>query len=272
MVSVMAQQVPIPAYLGIVLFNVLSYFGSLGLLLIELLRSMCCGVFRLRVLLVQVLRVGSETQMVVFVTGAFTGAVLEAQSLFQLKMVGMESIGGALVAVGMLRELGPVITGLMLAGRVGSSMAAEIGTMQVTEQVEALRSMNVAPVDYLVKPRVQATLIAMPILMLEAVFVGVLAAYCVGVLCFGVDEAYWMHQMYKFVAFGDIAVAMIKAVCFGFLISLISCREGLHTTDGAVGVGRSTMRAMVYSAIAILVMNFFLTMVLNSIFPMGALK
>jgi|GEM_PF-90948 len=179
---------------------------------------------------------------------------------------------GAVVAVGMFRELGPVITGLMLAGRVGSAMAAEIGTMKVTEQVDALKSMNVDPVDYLVKPRIQAMLISMPILMMEAVLVGIASAYIVSVTAFNVDQAYWMHFMSKFVTMGDIIVALVKALVFGLIISTISCREGLNTTNGAVGVGKSTMQAMVYASVALLIANFILTMILNSFFPMGFMR
>lgn len=212
-------------------------------------------------------KIGVQSQPVVIITGAFTGAVLEAQTLFQLQTVRMETMGGAVVAVGMFRELGPVITGLMLAGRVGSAMAAEIGTMKVTEQVDALKSMNVDPVDYLVKPRIQAMLISMPILMMEAVLVGIASAYIVSVTAFNVDQAYWMHFMSKFVTMGDIIVALVKALAFGLIISTISCREGLNTTNGAVGVGKSTMQAMVYASVALLIANFILTMILNSFSP-----
>lgn len=160
----------------------------------------------------------------------------------------------------------------MLAGRVGSAMAAEIGTMKVTEQVDALNSMNVDPVDYLVKPRIQAMLISMPILMMEAVLVGIASAYIVSITSFNVDQAYWMHFMSKFVTMGDITVALVKALVFGLIISTISCREGLNTTNGAVGVGKSTMQAMVYASVALLIANFILTMILNSIFPMGFMR
>ena len=243
-----------------------------GLLLYQVASCMWSGQFRMRVLVEQIAKIGVQSQPVVIITGAFTGAVLEAQTLFQLQTVRMETMGGAVVAVGMFRELGPVITGLMLAGRVGSAMAAEIGTMKVTEQVDALNSMNVDPVDYLVKPRIQAMLISMPILMMEAVLVGIASAYIVSVTAFNVDQAYWMHFMSKFVTMGDIIVALVKALAFGLIISTISCREGLNTTNGAVGVGKSTMQAMVYASVALLIANFILTMILNSFFPMGFMR
>ena len=200
------------------------------------------------------------------------GAVLEAQTLFQLQTVRMETMGGAVVAVGMFRELGPVITGLMLAGRVGSAMAAEIGTMKVTEQVDALKSTNVDPVDYLVKPADtgHAYFHAHPDDGSRS------GGHRLRVHRqrhrFNVDQAYWMHFMSKFVTMGDIIVALVKALAFGLIISTISCREGLNTTNGAVGVGKSTMQAMVYASVALLIANFILTMILNSFFPMGFMR
>ena len=185
--------------IGRAALRLVDRLGSIGLLLYQVASCMWSGQFRMRVLVEQIAKIGVQSQPVVIITGAFTGAVLEAQTLFQLQTVRMETMGGAVVAVGMFRELGPVITGLMLAGRVGSAMAAEIGTMKVTEQVDALKSMNVDPVDYLVKPRIQAMLISMPILMMEAVLVGIASAYIVSVTAFNVDQAYWMHFMSKFV-------------------------------------------------------------------------
>ena len=256
--------------IGRAALRLVDRLGSIGLLLYQVASCMWSGQFRMRVQVEQIANIGVQSQPVVIITGAFTGAVLEAQTLFQLQTVRMETMGGAVVAVGMFRELGPVITGLMLAGRVGSAMAAESGTMKVTEQVDALKSMNVDPVDYLVKPRIQAMLISMPILMMEAVLVGIASAYIVSVTAFNVDQAYWMHFMSKFVTMGDIIVALVKALAFG--LSTISCREGLNSTNGAVGVGKSTMQAMVYASVALLIANFILTMILNSFFPMGFMR
>lgn len=261
-----------PQMLGHSVLTGIQSVGAIGVLLGQVARTLVTGKFRLKVLVSQIASIGVQSQPVVLVTGIFTGAVLEAQSLFQLQTVQMESIGGAIVAVGMFRELGPVITGLMLAGRVGSAMAAEIGTMKVTEQVDALRSLNVNPIDYLVKPRIQAMLISSPILMLEAVIMGILAAYVVSIFTFEVDQAYWMHYLRNFVSIGDLVCSIVKALVFGLLIGIISCYQGLKTSDGAVGVGQSTMKAMVYSAIMILISNFMLTMILNQIFPMGLMR
>jgi phospholipid/cholesterol/gamma-HCH transport system permease protein len=169
----------------------------------------------------------------------------------------------------MLRELGPTITGLMLAGRVGSSMAAEIGTMKVTEQIDALRSMAVHPIDYLVTPRFLAMIVSIPLLIAQSAAFGIFASYVVGVHLFQVPGPYWSFNVERFTDGNDIAIAMIKGVVFGMLIVIISCHQGLRATNGAVGVGRGTTDAMVFSSLAILIFNLFLTMAMQIIFPVG---
>ena len=220
----------------------------------------------------QIVETGFRSQPVVIVTGAFTGAVLAAQALFQFKPLGMETGGGALVSVAMLRELGPAVTALMLAGRVGAAMAAEIGTMKVTEQIDALRSMGVHPTDYLVTPRFLAMLIAMPLLIAESAGFGILASLVVGTGPFSVNGAYWMDQMNRHTDGTDVMISMVKGLVFGMIIVTFSCHQGLKANQGAVGVGRGTTRAMVFSSLAILIVNFFLTMLLSLVFPTGALE
>jgi phospholipid/cholesterol/gamma-HCH transport system permease protein len=247
----------------------LEYIGEVSMLVAEIAASLVHGKIRWWMVLQQVVEIGHRSQPVVMVTGAFTGAVLAAQSLFQFSTLNMETGAGALVSVAMLRELGPSITALMLAGRVGAAMAAEIGTMRVTEQVDALRSMGVHPVDYLVSPRFLAMLLAMPLLIGESAAFGIIASVLVGTGPFNVNPAYWMNQMGKHTDLSDIAIALIKGLVFGILIVCISCHQGMKASDGAVGVGRSTTRAMVYSALAVLIFNFFLTLLMNVIFPAG---
>jgi len=247
----------------------LKYLGEVALLFGQIFESLLKGKIRWRLVLQQIVEIGHRSQPVVMVTGAFTGAVLAAQSLFQFAALNMETGAGALVSVAMLRELGPSITALMLAGRVGASMAAEIGTMQVTEQVDALRSMSVHPVDYLVTPRLLAMLVAMPLLIGESAAFGIVASVLVGTGPFNVNPAYWMSQMGKYTDLSDVAIALIKGLVFGLLIVGISCHQGMRASNGAVGVGRGTTRAMVYSALAILIFNFFLTLLMNMIFPAG---
>jgi|TARA_B110000881_G_scaffold139077_1_gene122627 phospholipid/cholesterol/gamma-HCH transport system permease protein len=252
---------------GRLVLSFLNYLGQLGLLTMEIFASLTKGQKRWRQMWEQVAEIGARSQVVVCVTGAFTGAVLAAQTLFQFKLFGLETAGGGLVSVAMLRELGPTITGLMLAGRVGSAMAAEIGTMKVTEQIDALRSMAVHPIDYLVTPRFLAMIISIPLLIGESAALGMIASYVVGVEVFKVESAYWIANMQNYVDISDVTIAMVKGTSFGILIVLISCDRGLKVTNGAVGVGRGTTEAMVYSSLAILIVNFFLTLLMQIIFP-----
>ncbi len=254
-------------FLGRSMLDFLTYLGEIGQLVASIWDSLLHGKIRYRMVLEQIAETGFHSQPVVMVTGAFTGAVLAAQALYQFKPLGMETGGGALVSVAMLRELGPTVTAIMLAGRVGAAMAAEIGTMRVTEQVDALRSMDVHPTDYLVTPRFLAMLLAMPLLIAESAAFGILASLVVGTGAFQVNGAYWLNQMNKFTDGGDVGIAMIKGSVFGVLIVIISCHQGLKADEGAVGVGRGTTRAMVYSSLAILIVNFFLTLGLTMIFP-----
>lgn len=247
-----------------------TYLGEIGRLVAAVFDSLVHGKIRYRMVLEQIAETGFRSQPVVILTGAFTGAVLAAQALFQFKPLGMETGGGALVSVAMLRELGPSVTALMLAGRVGAAMAAEIGTMRVTEQIDALRSMDVHPIDYLVTPRFLAMLIAMPLLIAESAAFGILASLAVGTGPFNVNGAYWLNQMNQHTDGSDVIIAMTKGLVFGMLIVVLSCHQGLKADQGAVGVGRGTTRAMVYSSLAILIVNFFLTMFLSLIFPAGA--
>jgi len=256
-------------FLGRLIISFLTYMGELAILAKEVVMSLIFGEFRWSQLMKQIVEIGFKSQIVVIVTGAFTGSVLTAQALFQMEQFKMETMGGALVGVGMLRELGPTITGLMLSGRVGAAMAAEIGTMKVTEQVDALRSMDVHPVDYLVTPRFIAMAISIPLLIAESVGFGILSSIFIGVQVFGVPYGYWDFHLVARTELIDIIISMIKGGAFGMLIVLISCHQGLKAKNGAVGVGKGTTNAMVFSSLAILVVNFFLTMVLNIFFPLS---
>lgn len=257
------------AQLGELLFALFRYLGELAFLVGDVSESLVKGRKRWSQVFRQIAEIGFRSQPVVIITGGFTGAVLAAQALFQFQLVGMETLAGGLVSAAMLRELGPTITGLMLAGRVGSSMAAEIGTMKVTEQIDALRSMAVHPIDYLVTPRFLAMVISIPILLAESVACGIFASYLVGVPLFHVEEAIWWENVRKYSSLDDVKIALIKGSVFGFLIVIISCHQGLRASNGAVGVGRGTTNAMVYSSLAILIFNFLLSMLMQMIYPTG---
>ncbi len=241
--------------------------GGTILLGAEALEALFAGRPRWGLFLQHILDIGWRSQLVVLVTGAFTGAVFAAQTFFQFNKVGMESAVGAIVSIAMCRELGPVLSGLMVAGRVGAAMSAEIGTMKVTEQIDALRAMGVNPVDYLVVPRALAMMISMPLLVAECIAVGILAGYFVGVDLLRIPGAYFVNNMLHFTSWTDVVTGCVKGLVFGVLIVFVACKQGLDAKDGAVGVGRATTEAVVVSSLIILIANFFLTMGLNIIFP-----
>ena len=255
--------------LGRIALSLIQYLGELALLAYETCVSMLVAPIRWRLFLRQVVEVGWRSQLVVIVTGMFTGAVLTAQTYFQFSTLGMKSATGSVVAVALFRELGPVLTGLMVAGRVGASIAAEIGTMKVTEQIDALRSLAVHPIDYLAVPRVMALVISMPLLVAESVGLGICAGYFVGVNVLDISGPYFLNNIHHYVGPRDIKMALSKALCFGILIAFVSCHQGLNAKEGAVGVGRAPTEAVVISSLAILILNFFLTFLLNNLFPYG---
>jgi phospholipid/cholesterol/gamma-HCH transport system permease protein len=210
--------------------------------------------------------VGVKSQSVVLITGAFTGMVLGVQTYLQFHKVKMDTATLAVVSVSMCSELGPVLTGLMVAGRVGAAIAAELGTMKVTEQIDALRTLATHPVDYLVVPRLLSLLIAMPLLTAESIAIGIGAGYLVGVYLLGIDPVYSWYNMERFTNREDLIIGLIKSVVFGGVVALIGCYKGMFCGEGAEGVGRATTESVVYSSITILICNFFLTLSLGPLF------
>lgn len=263
------MQTRILAAAGATTLSFIRYLGELAILFRDTAISLKAAPIRWRLVLRQVAEVGFRSQLVVLVTGAFTGAVFSAQTYFQFHRLGMDSAVGAVVAVSMFRELGPVLTALMLSGRVGAAIAAEIGTMKVTEQIDALRALGVHPVDYLIVPRVIALIVSGPLLVAECIGLGIFAGYFVATRVLGVSNAYYMTNMLKFTTGRDIKMALIKGTVFAALIGFIACREGLRTSQGAVGVGRAPTQAVVNASLIILIVNFFLSFALNIIFPAG---
>jgi phospholipid/cholesterol/gamma-HCH transport system permease protein len=255
--------------LGHWLVSFTRYLGDLALLAVETVRGIFHGGLRLRPIVQQIYEVGYRSQLVVLITGAFTGAVFATQTFFQFHRLQMDTAVGPVVSVSMFRELGPVLCGLMVAGRVGAAMSAELGTMKVTEQLDALRALGVHPVDHLVVPRFLAMLISMPLLTMECITFGIVAAYIVATQILGVSEVYYLDNMLYFTGSRDVAMGFIKGMVFGVLIVFVSCHQGLNAREGAVGVGRATTEAVVIGSLFILVVNFFLTMTLNIFFPAG---
>lgn len=203
--------------------------------------------------------VGFQSISVVLITAAFAGMVLALQTYYGFRMFGGESLVGATVALSLTRELGPVFTALMVTGRAGSAMAAELGTMRVTEQVDALYTMSVNPVQYLVVPRIMAAVLMVPVLTILADFIGVVGGYFVGVHLLGINSGIFMARIYEFVDLDDIFNGLVKAAFFGLILSLIGTFKGFNTTGGAEGVGKATTQSVVYASVSILVSDYILT-------------
>ncbi|CAM8623954.1 Ttg2B ABC-type transport system involved in resistance to organic solvents, permease component [Candidatus Methylacidiphilaceae bacterium] len=239
--------------------------GSVFILLGDTLRSMVQYRIRWDQLWEQMYFIGIRSQVVVLTTGAFTGAVFAAQVWFQFKRFGMESAIGPTVSIAMCRELGPVLCCLLLAGRVGAAMAAELSSMKITEQVDALRALGVYPTEYLIVPRFLALVISAPILTGLALVTGIGCGYFVAVKIFGVDGAYYWDNTIKFTDSKDVVIALIKSFIFAVIIAAIACHKGMNCPPGTAGVGKTTTEAVVNASLALLIVNFFLTVLLNAL-------
>lgn len=219
-------------------------------------------------------QVGVSSLPVVALTGTFIGMVLAVQSYFQFRQIGLETRLGGVINMTLVRELGPVLAATMLAGRVGSSMAAELGTMRVTEQIDALSAMGANPIRYLVVPRFLACLFMIPALTVMADFMGVAGGHFYSVNILKIDIHHYWHNSAKFVSNFDLFVGLFKSIFFGAAIAMVSCYQGFNCTAGAEGVGRASTAAFVYSFVMILVLDLFLGITLDSIYfhyyPEGA--
>jgi phospholipid/cholesterol/gamma-HCH transport system permease protein len=211
-------------------------------------------------------QVGVASLPVVALTGTFIGMVLAVQSYFQFRQLGLETRLGGVINLTLVRELGPVLAATMLAGRVGSSMAAELGTMRVTEQIDALTAMGANPLRYLVVPRFFACLMLIPALTVMADFMGVAGGHFYSVMVLGIDMHHYWHNSAEFVGNFDLFVGLFKSVFFGAAISMVSCYQGFNCSAGAEGVGRAATASFVYSFVAILVIDLFLGIALDSIY------
>ena len=233
--------------------------GSILLLLLDTIRWSFSPPFRGDLFFQQMERVGVRSVLVVVLTGAFSGMVLALQSFHATRGFGAETMVGVAVALSMTRELGPVLTSFMVTGRAGSAMAAEIGTMRVTEQIDALFAMAVNPIKYLIVPRVLASIVVVPMLTVIADFIGILGGYFVGVIVLRINAGAFVANMEKFVDLNDINHGIIKAAVFGLILSVIGCYKGYTTTGGAEGVGKATTQSVVLATVTILMANYLLT-------------
>jgi len=242
--------------------GLLEAAGEMGMLLFDLARWLPRRPWRLRNLLRQIEVVGVNSTFVVMLTGLFTGMVLALQSYNGFARFGAESLVGTVVALSVLRELGPVLAGLMVTARAGSLMAAELGTMRVTEQIDALYTMAVNPTHFLLVPRVVATIITLPMLVILSDFIGIVGGYLVAVKLLGINSTLYINKTIQFVSFSDMANGLIKSAVFGLVLSVVSCSFGFRARGGAAGVGRATTQAVVYSSVLILVADYILTSLL----------
>jgi phospholipid/cholesterol/gamma-HCH transport system permease protein len=236
--------------------------GKIILLFVSVLAWMFRPPFKLRNIFKQMEFVGVKSIFVVVLTGTFTGMVMALQGYHGFRMFSAESLVGGTVALGMTRELGPVLTSLMVTARAGSAMAAELGTMRVTEQIDALYVMAANPVKHLIVPRVIAGVLMVPLLTVVADFTGILGGYFVGVHILGINSGIFIKNITRLVDLNDIYNGLVKAACFGLILSLVGCYKGFNTYGGAEGVGRATTEAVVLASIAILISDYFLTAVM----------
>jgi len=251
---------------GELLFNWISTTGDVALFFFRTMSWMVTRLPRRETLLPALYRIGVLSLPVVALTGTFIGMVLAVQSYSQFRMLHMETRLGAIINTSLIRELGPVLAATMLAGRVGSAMAAELGTMRVTEQIDALSSMGANPIYYLVVPRFLACLALIPMLTIMADFMGVVGGFFYSVVLLGIDWHYYWSNSQKFVGDYDLFCGIFKSLFFGATIAVISCHRGFHCDPGAEGVGRAATNAFVYSFVVILILDLFLGIFLDTIY------
>ena len=240
----------------------LAFLAAVGRLALFLGRAVAAGLtppYYPRLILRQTVYIGYYSLPVVGLTALFTGMVLALQSYTGFSRFNAESAVATVVVLSVTRELGPVITGLMVAGRVGAAMAAEIGTMRVTEQIDALTTLSTDPLRYLVLPRLVAGLVTMPVLALVADIVGVFGGYLVAAYKLNFNPAGYLTQTEQYLETMDVVSGLVKAAVFGLLVTLMGCYHGYHSRGGAEGVGQATTYAVVSASILILLSNYFLT-------------
>lgn len=220
---------------------------------------------RLRLLMEQLFFIGNKSLFIVGLTSLFSGAVFALQMYLGVSAINMDSIVGPIVAISLAKELAPVFAGLVVAGRCGSAMAAQIGSMKVTEQLDALEVMGINPHQYLAVPRVLGATLSMPLLCSIFMLIGNFGSWLTGVHVLGIDEVMYFQKLSDFMRLGHIAEGLIKAACFGFLIGLIGSYHGFEVKGGAEGVGKGTNLAVVWGMVTVLISDYFISSFLTKI-------
>ena len=251
---------------GELVINGVIALGDFGLFVFRTFSWMLTRLPRSETVWPNFYRVGVSSLPVVALTGTFIGMVLAVQSYFQFRQLGLETRLGGVINMTLVRELGPVLAATMLAGRVGSAMAAELGTMRVTEQIDALAAMGANPIRYLVVPRFLACLFLIPTLTIMADFMGVAGGFFYSVNVLGIDIHHYWYNSAKFVSNFDLFTGLFKSFFFGSAIALVSCYQGFNCRPGAEGVGRASTSSFVFSFVAILVLDLFLGIMLDSLY------
>jgi phospholipid/cholesterol/gamma-HCH transport system permease protein len=248
--------------LGTAALRLLTYLGRLGIFLGQALAFIVMPPLKVRRIIRQMHFIGVRSLLVIVLTGLFTGMVLALQGFYTLSQYGSEAFLGSAVALSLLTELGPVLSALMVTGRAGSALSAEIGIMRITEQIDALEVMALNPMRYLVVPNVLAGTIVLPLLAAIFAVVGIYGGYLVGVELLGVSSGTYFQDMIDTVDMKDVTIGIYKSLAFGFLIAFISCFKGYHAGFGAEGVSRATTEAVVFASVTVLVMDYVLNAVL----------
>ena len=236
-----------------------KYAGGISILMGETVFWIPMPPLRRRQITEQMARIGVDSLPIVFLISLFTGMVLALQSAYQMQRFSAEMYIASLVAFSMTRELGPVLTALIVAGRVGASIAAELGTMKVTEQIDALETLATNPVKYLVTPRFIALIIMLPLLTVYSDIIGVLGGYVIGVYKLGISHAIYMKNTWEPLKYKDFFTGLVKSFFFAIIICIVACYEGMTAEGGAEGVGRSTTSSVVVSFILIIASDCFFT-------------
>ena len=250
--------------IGRAVLALLAEIGRVSLFLRDAVVQGLTPAYYLRQILEQMWRIGYNSLPVVGLTAFFTGGALALQIYLGSSRFNAEGLVASIVALGITRELGPVLAGLMVAGRVGASIAAELGTMRVTEQIDALVTLSTNPFKYLVGPRLVAAVVTLPVLVAIGDTIGIMGGYIVGTRSLGFNSYAYIKNTSDFLEVDDVTSGLIKAAAFGFIIAVMGCYHGFHSKGGAQGVGRATTNAVVSSAIIILAANFALTNLLFS--------
>ena len=251
---------------GAVVIDAVTSMGQLALFSLKTMRWLFTRLPKRETLVPVLYEVGVLSLPVVALTGTFIGMVLAVQSYSQFRQLGFETRLGAVINMALVKELGPVLAATMLAGRVGSSIAANLGTMRVTEQIDALASMGASPIQYLVVPRFLACLFMIPVLTIMADFMGIVGGYFYSVLVLGIDKHHYWHNSEQVVGCWELFTGVLKSIFFGGAIALVSCHQGFYCGAGAEGVGKATIASFVYSFVIILLLDLFLNIGLETVY------